>query len=616
MSFVNKKALVFVLAFLVLGTAVGCQATTSESGDTLNFSYWTTAAAGSQYYPTSNDNPVFKYLESRDWDDGNGGTVKMDFDFVTPISGSETSNIVTLLSTGEYTDIVNISYYLSAGSVPQLYEEGIALDLTEYVQNYMPNYLAYLDAHPNLAKTATNMVNGEAKYLQLYNYEDVTPEMWGGYSYRRDWILEYGVQPATLMTDPSDPTQGTYANPNAGQPFTGGYDAEDVWSDDIVFPSGNLNPVYISDWEWMLQIFEDAIDAQNIIGGYPMSLYYPGYLELGNLVCAFGGGGGSWYLDDDTVKFGGTGNGFRTYLECMSGWYDNGWIDEAFAEHTDVMFYEIDLAKIYQGKVGLWYGTSAALEDRLDVSNGQPNSPTNGYTNGIFAMGARQPINDKYGSEDVKNVTPFTYYQTSLENTSIIITDKAEEKNLVALCKMLDFMYSEEGGLLKTYGLNKEQYESVQDEFYTAHGLLNGSYVLIETEAGIKAKSDDILVADDNLRQACIGHRFFGLSLNANKYLGDFTDSYITSVHEWVAYEVTGAFLGSLEAQMNAEQSEEYGKIEINVRDFMARNVPNFIMGIKDPENDADWNAFVNAVNKYKASTNTEIMQSLLDQYN
>lgn len=56
---------------------------------------------------------------------------------------------------------------------------------------------------------------------------------------------------------------------------------------------------------------------------------------------AFGGGSSARYLNEDTVEFGGNNDNFRIYLEVMSTWYKNGWIDEAFAEHTSDIFFRI-----------------------------------------------------------------------------------------------------------------------------------------------------------------------------------------------------------------------------------------------------------------------------------
>ena len=48
-------------------------------------------------------------------------------------------------------------------------------------------------------------------------------------------------------------------------------------------------PVYISDWEWMFDIFTKAQADLGITDGYCLSVYYKGYNEDGSLFSSFGG---------------------------------------------------------------------------------------------------------------------------------------------------------------------------------------------------------------------------------------------------------------------------------------------------------------------------------------
>lgn len=61
--------------------------------------------------------------------------------------------------------------------------------------------------------------------------------------------------------------------------FAKGYDADqedagdpDSWADDVVFPGGGTDPVYISDWEWTFGIFETAMEALGITDSYCVSV--------------------------------------------------------------------------------------------------------------------------------------------------------------------------------------------------------------------------------------------------------------------------------------------------------------------------------------------------------
>ena len=581
--------LLVCLSMILSLTACSKSADNGATADT-SFSWWIFAGADSIYYTDYKENPVVKYMESKSW---GSDKAKIDLDFLIPVAGAEKDNCVTLISTGEYPDIMDMSVY--PGTISELYNDGIALDITEYVEKYMPNYLAYLDAHPDLKATATNVVDGEKKYLGIYGYGDDPEDMWGGYMYRRDWIVKYGK------------------NPTDGSTFSGAYTETkedgtanvDTWADNVVFPSGGSDPVYISDWEWMMKIFQTAIEDQQITDGYGMSLYYPGYMETGDLVCAFGGTKTGWYVDPEgTIGYGATGDNFRTYLQCMSTWYQNGWIDTAFPEHATDIFYQIDDTKMRQGKVGLWYGLVSDLGGKLD--NGE------GYLDGIVVFAASQPINDSYGTAAQQNVQPYCMYQSSLEGVANIITDKAKDKDLPTLFTMLDYFYSEEGSLLRTLGLNKEQYEESQDEFYTRYKLTEGAYQ--QNDDGTYTKTD-IVLSDKSLIAAVTGIRLLGLTRSKDIVSGN-TEIMQHNIDQWTKYTCSGALNGSFESQLTVENSKNVSKVTTNTREFLSKNVPSFIQGGKDPYNDDDWNAYLKAMGKYNADSVTQMYQAIYDSLN
>ena len=133
----------------------------------------------------------------------------------------------------------------------------------------------------------------------------------------------------------------------------------------IIFPSGKSDPYTISDWEWMFEAFKKAIDERGFSGdtdAYATSLYYPGFLGTGDLVSSFGGGGPMWYIHEDgEASFGGDSENFKTYLEAMNTWHNNGWLDTKFETRASDMFWQINSTGIGQGKVGLWTGGQALL---------------------------------------------------------------------------------------------------------------------------------------------------------------------------------------------------------------------------------------------------------------
>jgi hypothetical protein len=602
------------LFIFVIPALAGCGQTsqTSEGGSSSavtgkeeTFSYWLGTGELGNYFSGYADNPVMRYLTNyKTW--GSNKT-KLKFDFQIPATGTQSDACTTMISSGQYTDIIDLSYYKGKESMEALLNDGVILDLTEYVNKYMPHYLAWLDKHPLYAKTAVDYVNGEKKYLELYSYSDSVDPFWG-FQYRRDWLAKYGT------------------NPKTGVAFKGAYDENGSWSDDIVFPNGGTDPIYISDWEWMFDIFSKALIGEGVSDGYCMSLYYPGYNPNGDFISAFGGGGPLFYNDNGTACFGYDTDTTRTYYKCINAWYKNGWIDKKFAEHTNELFYQTDTTKVHSGKVACWYGQTASLYKSLDISEGQPNSPENGYTNGICVYGARQPINDIYGSDAQKNKTPFTFYYPSLEGTSTVITTAAKDKDLEALFSYLDYMYSDQGALLHSIGLSKEQYEECQDPIYTKLGLTDGAYTVVDangnpwvegTSTGSKKYKYAKLVSDDLIVQGTVKNmRVVGRSYDlANDWYRTEPSQYLHSLAEWRIYPERGTFLSSMTGQMSSDDNKAYSSLNNNLNNFINKYGPTLVTGKTDPNSDTAWNSYITSVEKYGTEKVRVIFQNLLDKF-
>ncbi|HAL74847.1 MAG TPA: hypothetical protein DCM45_07165 [Clostridiales bacterium] len=596
-KFIRLLGLILCLSILGSLMLTGCQKPETDS-KTVKYTIWQSLGDDSAYYAKYEDNPAIQYLQqTKTW---GPDKKKIELEFLIPPAGTATDSFNTLLSTGDYPEMMDGVAY--SGSVVDLYEQGIVLDLTDYIKQYMPNYIAFLEANPELAAEAYYLINGEKKYLSLRNFIDAVSYNWGGYCYRRDWIIKYGT------------------NPKDGSAFSGRYTGTlpdgsvnmESWEDNVIFPSGGSDPVYISDWEWMLDIFAKAIADLGIKDGYPMSLYYPGFLATGDLVCSFGGDGPVYGLNkDNQVYFGATGENFRVYLQAMNTWFKNGWIDKAFTEHNSDMFFAIDDAKIRSGKVGLWWGTQGVLIGKLD--DGED------LKKGMVVYGARQPINDIYGTVAQKNQEPYTMYQYSRANMNWLITDKMKEKDIVPLLTMIDYLYTEEGAKLCTLGLTKEQYEETKPELYTRFGLTEGSYYKVpDSEArGTRTYAFVDTVANDgaSLNTVVRLTRFVHLEVQS-LLLTRGSPAMLNSLDQWIWYENKGSLTGAILNQVTADEQKTISKTGTNVNEFMNKTIPTFIKGDKDPFSNADWEAYVKAINKYAPDKITKIYQEKLDNLN
>ncbi len=553
-------------------------------GETEEFSYLLSPGVDTTFFDDYNDFPTVKYFLSKVWDvDGTKKTLNVDF--IIPPAGSEQDNLNTLLATGEYPDVMALA--ACSESVSSLYDQGILVDLTGYVEKYMPNYLAYLKEHPEM----DSQVRTDGKILSLYFLSDTPDPAWGGYMYRRDWIVKYGK------------------NPETGASFTGGWkdDAQTEWEDDVVFPSGNTDPIYISDWEWMFDIFATALSEQGVTDGYAFQNYYMGYEPTGDLTSSFGGGMMGTYLKDGKAYSGYANDHARAFLTCMNNWYEKGWMNQNFEENSaDSTWFMVDTATVYSGKVGMWYGLVSQQGAGMDADDA--------LTDGICVFAASQPINDIYGTEEDQNVEPDAYYESSLAVKGIGITDKAAAKeDFPYLLTALNFMY-EKGNNIRN-GFSREQQEELQDPFYIEHGLEDGAWWIETNEDGEEimylnpARDYETGLSDASAMVRVVGR---GAGSKGVDYGRSELEQH--NMDQLMRYQASAYLIASpIADQLTSEQSAEWALTGSNLTTYLAQAVPDFVTGRKDIESDADWQAYIDGLEEIHADQYTEFINEIIE---
>lgn len=575
-----KKFLTFTTTALFLTGSVGSLvACNKEDSDT--FTIWVGASVNSTIYDNYGKNPLMQYLQKK---------FDIKLKFVSPIVGKEQEDFNKLIGSGEYPDMMDISYYTDV--LADLYDDGYgaALDLTQYISDYMPNYTKFLNANPELTKYAK--VDG--KYITLNNYNESIPNQWGGFMYRRDWLVKY--------------------DGNEDKP-----DADGNYKDGVKFPDGYLdadgydNPLTIADWEYMFGVFEKAPDYK-----YAITVPNKGYHETGEIVCAFGVGG-LWNLYEgstegvyNVVKFDGTSNEFRKYAETMHKWYKNKWLDNNFSSNSGDLFYALDGESFTSGTVGMWYGTAGQVGDAL-YSSDLP------ALEGIDVWAARQP------KETVDSPDPTVFYLDGQETSRRwIVTKAAKNKDLKKLFTMLDWLYSEEGAIAKFYGLSTEQWneydidKSLIGKYDLQDGCYwwvdaNGNKVAAGTEGALIMQNTKILNASGDLPPATNGNYFFGLGFDENSgktYLQN-PERKQHAYREWAVYNNYGTVKNSLLGQMTSKEGGEYNTTQEKIREAIGKELPNLI---KNGVTDAKWNAFVGQLRTRKCDNNVTILQAVIDR--
>ena len=600
-------AMAAMLAVGTLGAFAGC-----AKDDPNTFTVWIGTSVNSSFYDNYGDNPVMQYLEKK---------FDINLEFMSPMAGQERDDFNKLVGSGEYPDMMDLSYYTDVLS--DLYDDGYgaALDLTDYIAEYMPNYSAFLEENSELTKYAK--VDG--MYLTLNNYNEAVPYQWGGFMYRRDWLVEYGKTQTKQSFDSEEAVEdaltgtGGFIEPIADADYTSGY----AYADGIVFPDGVLdeegydNPLTIADWEFMFDIFMQNEDCE-----YAITLPNKGYHETGEIVSAFGVGG-LWNLYEgdtegvyDVAKFGAATTNFRNYVETMHEWYEKGWLSHEFTSTGSDAFYALDPSAISSGTVGMWYGTSGQLGDRLKAASSEELPALEN----IDVWGARHP------KETADSADPTIFYQDGQETTRRwIITDAAENKNIEKLLAALDWLYSEEGSIVRTYGLSAEQWNEydIDKSLMTEYGLEDGCYWWIDpdnpeekvpagTEGAIVCQNPIVLNNSGDLGVAVNGNYFFGLGYD------DWSKAYSQqglakdrAYVQWGAYLNDGTVKNSVLGQMTSDEGSTYNTTQEKVREFIATELPKLI---QNGVTDQNWASFVSGLRTRDCDGNTEILQGVIDR--
>lgn len=219
-----------------------------------------------------NNSPFFQKLEE---------LTNVHIEWAIPASGSEKEQMGLLFASGELPDIM----YYAPGQVE--YQDGLdaavddeyLLDLTPYLAEYAPNYLAAIN---NGGDELQKIVKTDAgRYVAMYTIAQEEQPPFYGYMVRQDWL------------------------------------------DDL-----NLDtPVTIADWEEMLTQFKEVKGASAALSMHSYFLW-----ELGAGMGAYG----TFYQKDGDVSYSiyNDADTCKEYLSILNRWYSNGLIDPDFASSS------------------------------------------------------------------------------------------------------------------------------------------------------------------------------------------------------------------------------------------------------------------------------------------
>lgn len=507
-----------------------------------------------KYYSSYDENPVVQYLNEK---------FNCTLKFQQPPMGSEQDQFNLMMGTGEYTDVFEITY--SQDSTTVLYGDGVIRDLAPYLETYMPNYYAFLHAPENedIRKT---MYDEEGHLFAVSSLAcDVNSLMWGGLVYRRD-ILET---------------------------MTGG---------NVAFPSGNEEPTTIEDMEYMLNLMKMYFDAAGMPEYACLILPYQGYFTTSELLSGFGASG-AFMVKDGRVVFGPTSKEFYNYLVKMHEWYEKGWIYQDFASRTNDLFYLPNTALTYGCSAGIWFGMTSQVNDQMSMPD---------YGLFVDVQPMSPPLDTANGQDgSYSGIMGLISGRANADQSAWVVSAKCSEENMIRFLTVADYLYSEEGAMLKTYGFSAEM-GAAEIPLYQEKGVSEGAYYF--DEAGNFHKNDKFVAeaAEETLDLNSFNAiRLPGLNLNsyANSAAPEH-EQYCNNV--WTKYGTDNNYVG---ATSSVEESEILTRNYTNYSDYMNSMVPKFIMGTEELTEET-FAAYVEEMNRRGVEECRQIYQSLYDRYN
>ena len=331
--------------------------------------------------------------------------INIDFDVICGDNEAIQTQYLAMLTSNNYPDIIQwLNDEAYSGGVGQLYNDGIIIELNDLIDNYMPNLKAILEKYPNLAK---DMANDDGQYLyftklnSLSNIDDLMSITYWGFLMRKDWLENVGMSVPTTM---------------------------DEWYEVLkAFKTQDPNGNGLDD--------EIPFDA----GAGALTMFYPAYNMLTGI-----------YVDPDTGKigYGEYTEKYKEFLTTMNKWYSEGLIDDIYDENYNLVGSDVTDEHIYGDIAGSWKGLANNWEQRLP---------------GILEKNANADLVAVpwvQSTMNSKKYTPNTYYST-IDRTTVCIS--VDCKYPEAAATLIDYMYSEEGGLYLTWGVEGESYVTNDD---------------------------------------------------------------------------------------------------------------------------------------------------------
>lgn len=331
-----------------------------------------------------------------------------DVKFIHPASGSTGSEAFQILmSSGDYPDMIEYTWGSYTGGPNQAIVDGVIIALNDYMEDYAPNYYNYMEGEKGKEKGYIYKAASISNEGNYYGFKGLNVGSYRGYG-------------------------GLYVRK----------DLLDKWGLDI--------PETIDDWT---NVFKTA--KENGIK-YPLTGNSTLFSLTGtNTFATAWKLGMNFYVDNGKVKFGPFESEYKDYLKQMSDWVKAGYVDIDYVtnDSTSIEGYMTNGTSIAAfGYVGSSLGKLLPAMEEKDPNYNLAACPF--------------PVMKK-------GETPiFQPVQAEATDPSIAISVQCgadNEDRYKEAIKWCDYLYSDDGILLKAFGIEGDTYTVEKDEDGNVH---------------------------------------------------------------------------------------------------------------------------------------------------
>ena len=274
--------------------------------DGATLTYWLPwMPALSQCYSNYSEHPAYAAAEEY---------TGVPVEYISCSMESAATEFNLMIASGSSYDILSSAATYYNGGVAAGVRDGVLLDLTDLMAEYVPDYYKEFITNEKWVKYATT---DDETIGAIYSFNAVELGLSEGNFIRQDWLDDLGLDTPVTVDDYHDVLTAFKSNYNISDPFML---SSNLASDlSYAFGSGNFN----------------VDDASNLSF----------YLEDSKVVCCF------------------TSDNYKEYIGTLAQWFKEGLIGGDFFNRSSEMADSANTSVVLGGQAGIWTTVMNNLED-------------------------------------------------------------------------------------------------------------------------------------------------------------------------------------------------------------------------------------------------------------